>query len=189
MGIQEHHSKVRLRNKVNVGMNGGCIVQCSKHITMAHCVEWHRVWNSKTQKQCNTSQYNMIQHETRQNRKEQNKIQQNGIEEKRIEHSKTKWYKVWQIRPDKSRTRENGSVQPFFFQSTLMLNTSCMSKIPARSTVWYKDTIWDIKYERSATFEVADGPIMMSATWPHSRSGRPRHTRMRAFIHIDTVGC
>ena len=86
MDIQEHYSKVRLQNKVYVEMNKGCIVQCNTQSTMAHGVEWHRVWNSKIQKQCDTSQHSMTQHETRsdravQNRTEQNTTQRNTTEE------------------------------------------------------------------------------------------------------------
>ena len=49
-------------------------------ITMAHCVEWHRVRNSKTQKQCDTSQYSIIQHETRSDKAEENSIDKNKVE-------------------------------------------------------------------------------------------------------------
>ena len=79
MDIQEHYSKVRLHNKVYVEMNKGCIVQCNTHITMAHGIEWHRVWNSKIQKQCDTSQYSMTQHETRSDKAEQNRIERNRV--------------------------------------------------------------------------------------------------------------
>ena len=109
MGIQEHYSKVRLRDKVNVEMNRGCIVQCNTHITMAHCVEWHRVWNSKTQKQCDMSHYSTTQHETRSDKAEQH----------RIEQDRTDKNKVRQIRSMQGRARGNGSEQPSFL-STLI---------------------------------------------------------------------
>ena len=51
--------------------------QCN--VMVAHGVEWHRVSDSRTQKQCDTSQYSMTQHETRSDKAEQNRIERNRV--------------------------------------------------------------------------------------------------------------
>ena len=121
MHIQEHYSKVRLQNKVYVEMNKGCIVQCNTQSTMVHGVEWHRLWNSKIQKQCDTSQHSMTQHETRSDRAVQNRTEQNTTQQRKTAHD---------VRQKQGRARGYGSKQPFFL-STLVLNTPCTSKQPA----------------------------------------------------------